>query len=247
MQFNVPKMNLELSSNQAVIWYANTAVSDADEEFYLNLLNKTEKERASRFYFDRDRKRFIAAKGILRILSGMYLNKAPQEILFSFGAYEKPEFTGGDSDLKFNISHSGNMAIFGFIRKHTIGVDIEYVKRNIEALEIAEHFFSPKEISALSSLPKQIHHRAFFRCWTRKEAFIKAEGSGLTFPLHLFTVSLDHDINAALLETLWDKNEKNKWKLFSFIPFQDYMAAFVIKGNVDHVTYFNWDDYTLKS
>ncbi len=143
-------------------------------------------------------------------MSGQYLDQNPKRIVFEQGQYGKPAFAD-EKNLKFNISHSGDMIVLGFVKDIEIGVDVEKVKNDFDVMDIANNFFSPKEIASLTALPKDIQSLAFYCCWTRKESIIKAEGSGLSFPLDSFTVSLDDDGRAELLETKWDSSEKLKW------------------------------------
>lgn len=221
-------------------WYCDFNQNEDKLEFYNSLLSKDEMTRSSKFKFNKDRECYIISRGILRLLLGSYLDIRAKDITFKYTSYGKPELAF-ESDLKFNISHSGNMAAFAFFRNQEIGVDIEKIKDNFDVLELAQNFFSKKEVTVLEKQPKEDLSRAFFRCWTRKESFIKAEGSGLSFPLDKFAVSLDSDEHAELLETQWDFKEKNEWQLFSFIPAIGYIAAIAVKNEVSNISYHNWD------
>ncbi len=222
------------------VWYADMNIDKDKQAHYFNLLAPDEKERASKFYFEKDRRKYIVARGILRMLSGSYLKEDPKEVQFVYNEYGKPAYLNYPN-IKFNISHSGEMVVLGFVLDYEFGIDVEIIKNDFDILDIAQNFFSTKEIAALEKLPETIQNHAFFRCWTRKESFIKAKGSGLSFPLDKFTVSLDHDENAGLLETIWDVSEKDTWNVFSFIPAKGYIAALVAKGNVQSVIYTDWD------
>ncbi|NAS30807.1 4'-phosphopantetheinyl transferase superfamily protein [Flavobacteriaceae bacterium R38] len=210
------------------------------QTYYFNLLASDEKEKAGKFYFEKDRRKYIAARGILRTLSGRYLNEDPKQVQFTYGEYGKPAYLQ-HPNLKFNISHSGEIVVLGFVHNYEFGIDVEFIKSNFDVLDIAQNFFSSKEIAALEKLPETLQNHAFFRCWTRKESFIKAKGSGLSFPLDKFTVSIDSDTEATLLETVWDSSEKKEWNVFSFVPAKGYLAALVARGDVRAVTYKNWD------
>jgi len=234
------KKIINLKSQTAHVWYANTNIKNTKEHEYLTILSPGEKERASKFHFTKDRKRFIASHGILRILASLYLNKKAADIQFKYGEFGKPEFIDRP-ELKFNISHSGDLVVLGFLLDFEMGVDVELIKRDFDVLDIAQNFFSSKEIKSLFSLAKKEQNIGFFRCWTRKESFIKAKGSGLSFPLDQFAVSLDDDIRAELLETKWNFHEKDHWKLFSFIPAKNYIAALVARGEITAINYLNWD------
>jgi 4'-phosphopantetheinyl transferase len=133
------------------------------------------------------------------------------------------------------------MAIFSFVKDFDIGTDIEKTKHNFDVLHIATNYFSELEIETLKKMPKNMHVEGFYRGWTRKESFIKATTQGLSFPLNSFSVSLNSNDTAKLLETKWDENEKNSWSLFTFSPHQDYIGAISVKGIIDKVNYFEVD------
>ncbi|WP_299119090.1 4'-phosphopantetheinyl transferase superfamily protein [uncultured Winogradskyella sp.] len=238
---NIATSFANLTPNTLHIWSLNFVVNDNAFNKYHNLLSDDEKERASRFKFFKDKRCYVVTKGILRLLSGQYLNKDAKAIKFEYEKYGKPKFKH-KTNLNFNVSHSGDLAIIGFIYDHTIGVDIEKIKNDFDTFDIASKFFSKQEINALREIPTQQQHLAFYRCWTRKEAFIKAKGSGLSFPLNEFSVSLDSDLDAEVLWTKWNTGEKHQWKLSSFIPSKDYIAAHIVDSKIENIQYFNWAD-----
>ena len=209
---------------------------------YLDILSVDEKARAGRFKFEKDRLAYIISRGTLRQLVSVYLNQKPEDIQFLYSAHGKPYIA--ETDIKFNVSHSADMAVFAFVKGKEVGVDIEYIKDDFNALELAQHFFSDCEITSLEKQPKVSLVKSFFRCWTRKESFIKAEGSGLSFPLDQFSVSLDSDEKAELQETKWDSNERFQWALFSFKPAEQYIGALAIKAQVGIVSYHDLDAIT---
>ena len=229
----------ELHEDTIHIWNISFEVNDNELQSYFKLLSEDEKERANRFRFFKDKKCFVVTRGALRLISSHYLNKEPEDIIFEYEDYGKPKFKHS-TNLNFNVSHSGNRAVIGFVYNHTIGIDIEKVKNDFDTFEIAANFFSKAEIDALSNIPKAEQYLAFYRCWTRKEAFIKAKGSGLSFPLDTFSVSLDSDIEASLLYTQWDELEKDTWKLISFIPKEGYIAALITDSFVNNLGHFDW-------
>ena len=115
--------------------------------------------------------------------------------------------------LRFNLSHSNNLALFGFTRLGEIGVDIEYIRPDFNGDDVARRFFSPAEVACLSELPPVERYKAFFSCWTRKEAFVKARKLGLSLALDQFDVTLSPKVPAALLRTRWDEDEASRWSL----------------------------------
>ena len=230
-----------LLANQLHVWQVNFSKQLDNISFFLNLLSDNEKEKASKFCFKKDQNQFIISRGALRILSAAYLDMNAKEIEFKYGEYGKPEFDF-NSDLKFNVSHSGNLGTIGFVKNFDIGIDVEKIKNDFDVLEIVSNYFSELEIETLKKLPKEMHTEYFYRCWTRKESFIKAKSLGLTFPLDSFSVCINSDKKTELLETKWDDTEKHKWKLFTFSPQLNYIGAVSIQGNVNAIEYFNFNN-----
>lgn len=239
---SIPKIVLE--PNTVHVWNCSFEKNRKNLAQYLKLLSKDEEQRSSRFKFEKDRNSYIITRGTLRLLLASYLRRDAKGIRFDYTLYGKPKLAAKEK-LKFNVSHSGDMAAFAFFEGQEIGVDIEKIKDDFSALELAKNFFSKTEIKALEKQPKKDLERAFFRCWTRKESFIKAEGSGLSFPLDQFTVSLDSDEKTTLLETKWNEDEKNDWSLKSFKPAKDYIAAVAVKKQVDNIIYRSCDDFSF--
>lgn len=240
MSKKVQKLNsFSILSNTLHLWSASLLISDKKEQEYRTILADYELVKADKFHFIKDRKAYIASRGLLRILSGKYLKSKPESVEFKYSEYGKPSYLVA-TNLNFNLSHSGGRMLVGFVEDLKIGVDIELVRTNFDVLEIAANYFSKKENEALNKIRSDEKEKAFFRCWTRKEAFVKAEGSGLSFPLDKFSVSLDKDNEAILLETKWDSNEKHKWGLFSLAPYKQYLAAVAIKGKIDDYIIKEW-------
>lgn len=148
-------------------------------------LSRSEMDRADRFVFARDRDRFIAGRAKLREILGGYLNKSPSQLDFLYGAHGKPQLAG----LDFNLSHTGDLAVLAVAQDVTLGIDIEAIKPIDMA--VARSHFAPSEIEALRQLPSAEKRAAFYRCWTRKEAYLKARGTGLMTDLNSFSVTLD--------------------------------------------------------
>ncbi len=187
-----------------------------------DLLSPDELERASRFRFEKHRAQYVLTRGTLRFLLAGYLGISPREIAFHYSKYDKPGLREGQK-LDFNLSHTEGMAIFGFTRGNRIGVDIERLRSDFRADEIAERFFSPFERAALRGVPEARRHQSFFRIWTRKEAYIKALGEGLSHPLHQFDVSLED--TASLLATRPDASDAQRWQLENLTIAPEFVAA----------------------
>ncbi|PKQ44147.1 4'-phosphopantetheinyl transferase family protein [Confluentibacter flavum] len=232
--------SFNLSSGMVDVWYIDVNNCKKQIPYYTSLLSTDEKLKADKFKFINDKNIFIVARGVLRVLLAKYLSINPKKVEFKYGDFGKPE-TINNQSINFNISHSGKMAIFGFTKSHDIGVDIEEIKNNFDVLDIANNFFSKKEIEFLNNFPTEDQTEGFYRCWTRKESFIKAKSIGLSYPLDSFSVSIDSHESAELLETQWDIKEKHNWTLFSFSPYENYIGAISVKGNVKAVKYFNFN------
>ncbi len=189
-------------------------------EWY-TLLSQDERQRAARFHFALHRDRFIVARGILRRLLGHYLDVLPERIAFRYGLNNKPALLG---DLvHFNISHSEDRALFAFSATTALGVDIEAIRPLPGILQLARTAFSIAEQKALNALAPELQRQAFFRCWTRKEAFIKALGQGVSYPLDQFSVSLDEPARILHVET--EPNAPAQWTLQHLTPHDDFVGA----------------------
>jgi 4'-phosphopantetheinyl transferase len=193
-------------------------------------LSPDERKRAARFRFDRDRDRYVVGRGLLRRLLSSYVGIGAAELSFVYGPYGKPLLA--NSELWFNLSHSGAVALFAFSTAGEVGIDVELDAPAFARERIAERFFSPAEVRALRSLPSELQGHAFMACWTRKEAFIKARGDGMSLALDSFDVSLTPGSPAALLRTEWSADEPGQWRLGDVSdPDRGYVAAVALRGN----------------
>ena len=183
--------------------------------------------RAHRFHFERDRNHYVVGRGLLRELLGRYLGQAPSALEFSYGEQGKPALAGAaaSSGLSFNLSHSGGLAVYAFARERSLGVDVERVKPDFASDDIARRYFSTREVNDLLALPIAERTEAFFRCWTRKEAYIKARGEGLRIPLDGFSVSFLRNQSAQFLGGV-----ESCWHLAALNPPEGYAAALVYNG-----------------
>lgn len=234
---------MKLLSNSVDIWSIDTTYFPDDLTPYFQLLSKEEQLRNQRFKFEKDQRLNILARSALRILAAQYLNSMPISIQIGYEAYEKPYFLDYP-ELKFNVSHSGEMVVLAFIQQFDLGVDVEYIKTDFEVMNIADNFFAYDEIEKLKAVEKELQFEAFYRCWTRKEAFIKAKGSGLSFPLADFSVSIGE--KAKLLATRWAIEEKKEWSLSSFVPKKGYVGALAVHGPVTKINYHEWTGFENK-
>jgi 4'-phosphopantetheinyl transferase len=191
----------------------------------IDLLDGDERDRAARFMFDQDRRRFIASHAGARLVLANCLGRAAESLRFSVGPFGKPRLIDPPQDVRFSLSHAGDRALLAIALGQEIGVDLE-AHRAIEVVEVAQRFFGPREIEALETLPKPERSSAFFRCWTRKEAFIKALGRGLSFPLDGFEVSVQDDASSQLLRAcIAVPDALRRWRIVALDAEPGYAAA----------------------
>ncbi len=200
-------------------------------EFLAASLHDDELARARRFHLERDRRRYIVARARLRQMLGQRLGIQAQCVELAYGTHGKPVLAGGSAtmDWRFNVSHSRDIAVFAFCRGREIGIDVEAVHRVYCADSIAERFFSRNEVQSYTALDPRDKETGFFNCWTRKEAFVKAVGEGLQYPLDSFDVSLAPHEPAAILRIGDAEGSDGGWCLRSFSPSPGYVAAVVVE------------------
>ena len=217
------------------------------QDHYEPLLSTDEAARAVRFHFARDRRRFVAGRGTLRMILARYKDVSRRELRFTYGSAGKPSLAAqlDGQGLEFNLSHCDHMGLLAVARHRVLGVDIERIRPARDLRALASRFFAPEEVTALESLPASLYAQAFFACWTRKEAFLKALGAGLTVPLDDFVVSVDPGKPARLLSTRWRPREADRWSLTDIVVGPDFRAALAIAGKrlpalrVRHLSVYN--------
>lgn len=194
-----------------------------------------------RFRFERDRRRYLVGRGLLRMLLGRYLDVSPHAVSFDYGAAGKPHLAPGlaPQPLQFNLSHSGGLVLIAVTSGRALGIDVEQVRSDVEVGEIAARFFSRNERQALAALSGTGQIDAFFDCWTRKEAYVKARGDGLSLPLDQFDVSLLPGEHVRLIATRPDTAEARRWRLTALDVGDGYRAALAVEG--DGWTLQCWD------
>lgn len=201
-------------------------------------LSADEQHRANQFHFEVLRNQYITCRGTLRKLLGYYLRQSPESLRFSYSEYGKP-ILETSSSLQFNVSHTADIGLIAFTLDADLGVDIEAIKKGIEVKKLTQRFFSKNEAQYILDLPTANQDRAFFKCWTRKEAFIKGHGQGLSLPLDQFEVSISDQIPTALRVVQWDPASVNSWSLRSFNVGSDKLGAIAVKSAIDALHYFN--------
>jgi 4'-phosphopantetheinyl transferase len=238
-----PPKALILGNREVHVWQAALDQSPSQLDSYLRTLSADERARADRFHFQEDREHFIVARGVLRSILGLYLRKAPEFLSFRYTSYGKPalDLGSGGEAIRFNLSHSHKMALYAVARGREVGIDLEFISGSPQAEQIAERFFSSEEISTLRALPPALQRHGFFLCWTRKEAYIKARGEGLSLPLDQFDVSLKPGEPAELLGTRPDPLEARRWSLRNLtIEPSGYGAALAVEGSDWSLALWRW-------
>lgn len=228
-KWSVLPPQMKLSELDVHVWLINLDTSSVDSRELAVVLSPDEHQRADRFRFPHDRDRYIVGRGQLRLLLGRYLNCHPSTLKFQYTQYGKPALTERP-ELRFNVSHAGSHALFGFALNREIGIDIEFIKSDFDVVALARHFFSELELDHLISLPIDQRRDAFFTCWTRKESYIKARGEGLSLPLHQFDVSLMPAEPAQLIATRPVTGEASRWKMTDLVVPDGYKAALIVEG-----------------
>jgi 4'-phosphopantetheinyl transferase len=191
------------------------------------MLSADERQRADRFRFNKDRVQFIQSRAALRFILGNYLSIAPNKVEFSYSTYGKPSLANGSSPstLQFNLSRRDNLALLAIANNREVGVDVEITRNDLPLAQMAETSFSQPELTTWRNLPPNLRTLGFFNCWTRKEAYIKAHGEGLSFPLKQFDVSLVPGMPARLIEVRNGMDDAGRWTMNDVPAGDGYVAA----------------------
>jgi len=235
--------DLILADNEIHVWRAHLELPLSEVQQLSGILTEDEVNRANRFSFEIDQHRFIAARGILRSILSRYTTNCPSALHFYYNHYGKPFLAPEFSTcrLNFNLSHSGSMVLYAITRHIGIGVDVERVRSNVEYEEIAKRFFSVNEAALLCTVPTEMKLEAFYSCWTRKEAYIKAHGKGLSLPLDSFDVYFAPWEPPMLLITKDDGQERSPWTFLDLRPGLGYVGALAVKGIGCRFRYWEWN------
>jgi 4'-phosphopantetheinyl transferase len=237
-----PPKKASLADDEVHVWRTILDLPSAQVQHLWSLLTADERSRADNFHFARDRRHFIAARGVLRTILGRYLGVAPNDLRFCYNRHGKPFLTSEFSNqaLSFNLSHASGLALYAVVRGREIGIDVERIHTNFDYEDIAERFFSPSEIAVLRTISADSKPKAFFDCWTRKEAYIKAQGDGLSLPLHSFDVSFAPDGPARFLAIRNNKQKASNWTLHELTPGNGYVGALAVEGCDWKYKYWQW-------
>jgi len=228
-----------LTGSDLHIWCASLNVSSQDLLYYRSILSDDEAGRAMRFVFEKDRNHFIVGRGLLRSLLGNYLDLEPAQVEFVYRPHGKPAIKLGPKDkvLEFNLSHSKELVLYAFNWDRKVGIDVEYIQSMPDMDNFAEQFFSPRETALINSLAGEQKEIAFFKIWTCKEAFLKANGSGLTQPLNAMEVYFEAGKVVTLSAIGGDKEQTARWHFEIFNPVSGYQAAFAVEGYAGQILF----------
>jgi 4'-phosphopantetheinyl transferase len=232
---------VKLGEGEVHVWRACLDVSVEELQARSKLLTEEERARGARYLRPEVGTRFVAGRGLLRRLLGMYLGANAADVEFSFNSFGKPSLPPkqGAGDLFFNVSHSRDWALLAFTRGREVGVDIERVRPDFATLEIAQRFFSPAESERLQALPAGEQAVAFFQCWTRKEGYIKARGVGLSLGLDSFEVAFGPGLEPAVLKASDEVNALDRWLVLDLQPQAGFAGALVVERPVETVCCWN--------
>lgn len=241
MSWLQPPIPLRLGADEVHLWRASLDLPAAAVEGMAGMLSPDEQERAARFRVPQVRARFTAARAILRDILSRYLHCEPSALVFGYRKHGKPFLVpGAEADIRFNLSHSHGLALYGICRGREVGIDLERIRQDREHDRLARRFFSPQEVAALQGLPPDERVEAFFHCWTRKEAYLKARGEGLAIPLASFDVSLAPGEAAALLGVAGDSREAERWSILAIQAGPGYAAALAVEGRPGGLQTWAW-------
>ena len=219
-----------LAKQHIHVWRFDVAQHQSHYNFYYGLLNDAQQQRAQKFYFDADRHCFVIAHGALRYLLSQYLHCSSTSLKFNYNQHGKPELE--NETIRFNISHTRQIVLIAVCLQHAVGVDVETRQRNLDVLGLSQRVLTLAEIGYLSALPNNVQQSAFIKCWTRKEALLKAIGSGFSNTYSQQFQTTDERGNA--LSCIEDQ-QGQYWNLVDLPYIKDCHAALVIEQHTKNV------------
>jgi 4'-phosphopantetheinyl transferase len=238
----VPR-RVPLGPDEIHLWLISLARPPLPLPTLQKTLSSDERERASRFHFNRDQRRYVTSRGVLRAILASYLDLDPVTLSFQYSPHGKPSLLPA-AELRFNLSRSDEQLLVAVNLNRDIGVDVECLRPMSDLDAIARRFFAPAEAARLASLPDAVRVRAFFECWTRKEAFIKAVGEGLSMPLDSFEVAFGPEMTPALLGVRGSEVAARRWSLWGLDPASDVLAAVAVEGRGMSLRPLSWSPET---
>jgi len=233
--------NYALPDDEVHVWRTTLDMAESDLAKLRRILSPGERARVDRFHFEADRRRSVIGRGYLRLLLGEILGSPANELKLEYDEFGKPSLTAGQGlPLQFNVSHSGDVILIAITVGRAVGIDVERIRTDLDLDGIAARFFSANENKVLASLAGPARYQAFFACWTRKEAYLKARGIGLSLPLDQFDVSFLPNEEPRLLATRHDPAEAGQWRLQALEVSGGYAAALAIPSSIWKLKCWNW-------
>lgn len=241
-EWKTPPAGIRLLPGEVHLWRIRlNSLIDKRHRFEENL-SDDERSRMNRFRFQKDQERFTITHACLRDILSRYLSISPDMVRFKTGPFGKPEVSSSMTlePIQFNLSQSEEVALVAVALGREVGIDVERIKNDVQTANISRRFFSRFEVDSILALPVESQTAAFFACWTRKEAYIKARGEGLSIPLNKFSVSISLEERPILVDTDRDKSELSRWTFRHLTPAPGYFGALVVEGSEWELHQWDW-------
>jgi 4'-phosphopantetheinyl transferase len=235
-----PTGPVALAAGEVHVWRVDLSLTHEEEVRRTASLAADERQRAARFLSSPARAQFVAARSALRAILGRYTGQPAGEIEFRLGPVGKPGLADPGPALFFNLSHSRDLALVALTRSAEVGVDVEHARLRETADQLAERFFHPNEVAALRALPPDQRTAGFFNAWTRKEAFLKATGKGISYGIERVEVALTPGERARVLSVNGDRGAAGRWSLEALAPASGYVGAVAMQGEWDRVVCYSF-------
>ena len=244
MTWNTAPPGGRIGENDTHVWLIELPAIAVDAAEIGSVLAPEELSRGAKFFREIDRRRYLTTRFALRDILGRYGRELPERIEFDYNAFGKPSLIG-EAALRFNVSHAGEVSLVAVAWNRQVGVDVEKIRGDssdelVTLRNIARRFFAPNEVNRLLQLPEAALPQSFFTCWTRKEAFIKAKGAGLSIPLDSFEVSFLPGERPELMVYSAGPEENERWSVFHLEPAPGYVGALVVEGEDLRLKQWNW-------
>jgi 4'-phosphopantetheinyl transferase len=231
------RLPLRLDRRDVHLWSLRLGPLECDLDTLSETLHPDEIARAGRFRFERDRRSYVAARGLIRTILGLYVNVPPAHVAFAYGPHGKPGLIPANSasDVSFNLSHSNELALLALTRGRPVGVDLERIRPFEDVADVPGHIFSQRELAEFQDIPALDRAPAFFNAWTRKEALVKATGLGFSSDVTEVEVTFVPGMDARLVSLCGDPKIAAKWTIRDLAAPHGYAAALAVSGGIRDV------------
>ena len=230
--------SLNLSKDHVDIWLCDLKQLSSDINNFYSILSEDERERTDKLKVEDKKQQYIITRGALRQRLGLLTKIDPQDFIFDYLEHGKPVLANNPqfADMTFNVSHSHDLALIAITQEQNIGIDIEKINRELKHDELVSRFFSKVEQTEFQTIPEANRAKAFCACWSRKEAFIKAIGDGVSYGLDTFDVTVDPENQTP--EINLHKPSEDTWSALNLPINDEYMACLVSDGGSLSVRYW---------